>query len=112
MPGLHSGGCTGLCQAGSVLVLAVAIASLHTSSQKQKKVRQWVTCRIMEDGARDKVIPITDRREKGAPGNYSTYQSVRGVKSGSCRAAQCSLEINWLGAGRDRGQWQSAQHFK
>ena len=48
-------------QQESVLALAIAAVSLHTSSQRRERARQGVTCRITEDEARDKVIPITER---------------------------------------------------
>lgn len=78
---------------GSGLALAVATVSLHTSSQRWGRVRRGVTCSITEDEARDKVTPIAERVEKRAPGNYSTYRSLMGVKSHSFRTAQCSQEI-------------------
>lgn len=95
---------------GSVLVLAIAAVSLHTSSQRRGRVRSGVTCRITEDEARDKVTPITEKTEKRAPGNDSTYQRVTWVKSCSFRAAQRSLEMDWRGAGSPQGQGTSSRN--
>ena len=64
---------------GSVLALAVAAVSLHIHSQGWGRARRGVTCRIMEDETRDKVIPITERAEKRTPSNYGTYRSVSGL---------------------------------